>query len=287
MKILVTGGAGFIGSYLVDALIKENNEVVVLDNLSTGKKEHLKNVELVKGDVTEQRSVAKAIEGCEAVFHLAAQSDARINDSDIDFKVNFLGSKNVFDAAKKRGAKIIFASSAAVYGNLSVCPENAACKPISSYGKTKLKAEKLLSEKDFIVRMFNVYGPRGHGVVNRFCSAIPFFKDIEVYGNGLQTRDFIYVSDAVKALMLGLKYSGIYNVGTGKEISLLRVIDIISSLTTTKAHVRFKSENESDIRRSKSDIIKISKELKWKPRISIEDGIDMLLHEMGYKKAPV
>jgi len=278
MKILVTGGAGFIGSNLVNGLINRNHDVVVLDNLSHGKKENVnKKAKLIVGDVKIENDVRKAIKDCEVVFHLAAQTDARSSDEDAVFQTNFLGSKTVFEQAKKIGAKIIFTSSAAVYGNTSPASENSECKPISIYGKSKLKAEKLLDGQSFVTRIFNVYGKDSSSVVTKFSKKIIGFEDITVYGNGLQTRDYVHISDVIAALLLGIEKKGLYNIGTGKETSVLRIIDIISTLSKTKAHVKFSAPIEGEIKRSKANIDKIKKEIKWEPKIGIEEGISALV----------
>ena len=256
-KVLVTGGCGFIGSNLVKRLISGGYEVVVLDNLSTGVYQRLpKQAKFIKGDI-EDDDTYRVIEGCTHVFHLAAKTDARAEDDSI-YRVNYLGSKKVFEAAKAVGAKIIFTSSAAVYG--SAPPphkETADCIPINQYGKSKLKAEKLLNpENSFVVRLFNVYGPEGNSVINKYCKLMPNYEDIVVYGTGMQTRDYVYVDDVVNALMLGFELNGLYNIGTGIETKVVNVIDMISNITRAKATIRFEKPKQ-EIQRSKADISKI------------------------------
>lgn len=278
MKILVTGGAGFVGICLVDRLIELNHETVVLDNLSAGKKENVKNAKLVVGDIRDRFDVDKAIKGCQAVFHLAAMTDARISNDKV-YEVNYLGSENVFNAAKENNAKVIFTSSAAVYGSGSFCMEDAECRPVNDYGKSKLKAERLLVKicpDSFIARPFNVYGHNGNSVINKFCKKISNYEDITIFGTGMQTRDYIFVSDVIDALLLGLENKGVYNVGTGMETSLLELIDIIEKVSNSKASMKFERPNESEIMRSRSDITKI-KQLGWKPKVSLEDGIRLIL----------
>lgn len=284
MKILVTGGAGFIGSHLVNRLAEMNNEVVVLDNLSKGKKENVnKKARFVLGDIRDPVTVNTAMSGCEAVFHLAALTDARSSDDDAMYQVNFLGSENVFKIAKNVGARVIFASSAAVYGEAK-CSEDGACAPLSQYGKSKLKAEKALQKQDsaFIGRIFNAYGPRGSSVINKFCSKIPEYQEVTVLGSGLQTRDFVHVNDVVNALILGLEHNGLYNIGTGTETSVLQLIDLIHNITKAKPAMKFMPPVEGDIKRSRADIEKI-KSIGWQPRLSIEDGVRSLLADMGWK----
>ena len=271
MKILVTGGCGFIGSLLVQRLVEKNHDIVVFDKVK-GKQ----NVKYIIGDIRNPDEVEKAIKGCEIVFHLAALTDLRNIEN--DYAVNFLGAKNVFDIAKKNNAKIVFASSAAVYGNAKLpISENSECSPISQYGKSKLKAERLLGENDLMLRFFNVYGPRGKSVINTFCKKIPKYEEITVYGTGLQTRDYVYVTDVVDALLLGLgDISGVFNVGTGVETKLLDIIDIIHRLTKAKPFIKFEMPKENEIKRSVADITKI-KQTGWAPKVSLEGGIRKIL----------
>ena len=273
MKIIVTGGAGFIGSYLVNELVK-SHEVVILDNLSTGKKSNINpKAKFIKGDIREEKDVKKAISGCDAVFHLAAQTDVRKSqeDPDYDHQVNVTGAKNVFLISKELGAKIIFTSSAAVYGNSLLTKEDTKLKPISEYGKNKLEAEKFLDRKDFIVRIFNCYGPNGRGFINKLCENVKQGKKMTIFG-GRQTRDFIYVTDVVNALILGLESDGIYNVGSGVETSILGLIDIVSKISSKKPTTRLSSAREGEIEKSRADISKI-KSLGWKPKVSLKEGV--------------
>ncbi|MBI2971989.1 MAG: NAD-dependent epimerase/dehydratase family protein [Candidatus Aenigmarchaeota archaeon] len=277
MKVLVTGGAGFIGSHLSRRLVALGNDVVVMDNLSTGKKEHVPpGAHFIKGDICEPLTVSRAMKDCSAVFHLAASADAR-GDADTDYKVNFLGAQTVFERAAKHNVKVVFTSSAAVYGDAKVPHrEDIQCKPVSPYGKSKLKAERAAPKNSFIIRVFNCYGPRGKGVVNTFCRKIPEYEDITVYGNGLQTRDYVYVSDVVDALLLGFDNAGVYNVGTGSETSLLNLIDVIHKVANAKPHVTFALARQ-EVARSRADIGKIRRELGWEPKIQLEEGIGLVL----------
>ncbi len=280
MQILVTGGAGFIGSHLTGRLIELGHDVTVLDNLSSGKKEYVnKKATLIKGDIENVFDVKKAMDGCEAVFHLAAVTDIRKSDPDKIFRVNYLGSKSVFSAAEKQGAKAIFASSAAIYGDAPLPnKEDMAFAPISVYGKNKAKAEKLLKNA-FIARIFNAYGPRGKSVINRFCNYAKSGKKVTVFGAGLQTRDYVYVSDVVNALLLGLENSGTYNVATGSETTVLNVLDIVGDIAGTEPEVNFELPIEGEIKRSKADISKL-KSLGWQPAVSLEDGVRYVLRSL-------
>lgn len=293
-RLLVTGGAGFIGHHLVKKLLSLGYEVNVLDDLSTGVRERLpKQVKFFNGNI-EDDDVYRAMEGCTAVFHLAAKTDARGPNyaeaskqySDIIYNTNYTGSKNVFIAAQKLGVKIIFTSSAAVYGDIPIPhKEDAACHPENDYGKSKLKAEKLLSiDNSFVVRLFNVYGPEGNSAINKFCRLIPNYKDVVVYGTGAQTRDYVYVDDVVNALLLGLEMNGLYNVGTAQQVSVLHLIDMISSLTRAKADIKFQPPKK-EIIKSKADISKIKQ--FWHPKVDLENGITLVLKSQGWKPLPI
>jgi len=276
MKILVTGGCGFIGTHLVNALIDKDHEVNVLDNLVSGRRERLnKKAEFIPGDIRNPDDVKKAMENCKAVFHLAALTDLRTATDEMVREVNFFGSKNVFSAAQDIGAKIVFPSSAAVYGNLAA-KEERECKPLSYYGKNKLETEKLCPENSFIARLFNVYGLFGKSFVNTLCEKIPLEEEITVYGDGSKTRDYIYIEDVVDALLLGFDHSGVYNIGTGKETSVLDLIKIVERVLGKNARINFEPENENEIKNSRADINKVKK-LRWEPKISLEEGIRLML----------
>lgn len=289
MKILVTGGCGFIGTHLVNKLIELQHDVVVMDNLSNSKKEKInEKAAFVQGDVRDADDVRKAMKDCSAVFHLAAIADVRSGD-DLVYATNFLGAKNVFETAKSKKAKIIFTSSAAVYGNKPLPHrETGETEPLSQYGKSKLRAERYLlqgfsQDSYFIVRLFNVYGPGSVSAVNRFCKKIANFDDVIVFGNGLQTRDYVYVSDVVDSLVLGLTNSGLYNVGTGQDVSTTSLIDMIHNMTRCKPSIKTTAPNPGEIARSKADITKI-KSLGWEPKIGLEQGLELVLESVGYKK---
>lgn len=289
MKILVTGGNGFVGRHLCAKLVAGGHEVVVLDNFSSSKKGATKDVQTVKGDIRDKSDVARAMKSCGAVFHLAALVNLRVASDDADYEINFLGAKTVFDMAKKQDAKVVFTSSAAVYGNAGLCKEDMECRPISQYGKSKLKAENYLRKHmpgSFIVRFFNVYGPGGNSAVNTFCRNVPDYRPVKIYGNGMQTRDYVYAADAADALVLGLDSSGTYNVGTGHEASLLEVLDIIHEITKAKPEIKFELPNEKEIKRSKADTTKIRAELGWQPQVGLRQGILETLKAEGWKPLP-
>jgi UDP-glucose 4-epimerase len=252
MRALVTGGAGFIGSHLVDALLERGAEVEVLDDLSTGRRENLTGAleagaQLIEADVTDDSSVAGAIEARppDAIFHLAGQIDVRVSVSDpfFDSRVNIGGTINVLDAARQAGAgRVIFASTGgAIYGEGSwrspPLDETADVLPDAPYGQSKYAAEGYLSLYNRLydlstasLRLGNVYGPRQDplgeaGVVAIFCGALLDGRTPRVFGDGEQTRDYVYVGDIVRAMLAAADSDavGTFNVGTGIETSVLEL----------------------------------------------------------------
>jgi UDP-glucose 4-epimerase len=252
MLALVTGGAGFIGSHLVDALLERGDEVVVLDDLSTGRRENLAaalgaGAQLIEADVTDDTSVAGAIEANPpaAIFHLAAQIDVRVSVSDpfFDARVNIGGTINVLDAARQAGVgRVVFASTGgAIYGEGKdrdlPLDETAVCLPDAPYGQSKHAAEGYLALYERLyglstvsLRLGNVYGPRQDplgeaGVVAIFCGALLDGRTPRVFGDGEQTRDYVYVDDIVAGMLAaaGSDAVGTFNVGTGVETSVLEL----------------------------------------------------------------
>lgn len=261
-KTLVTGGAGFIGSHLVDQLLAMGEDVTVIDNLSSGHRENLASqARLIVADILDAKVLEREMEGVSSVFHLAAMVSVQdcINDWIGGTRNNLLGSALVFDAARRHGlAPVVYASSAAVYGDRSgeVCYEDALPAPISPYGADKLGAEHHARAMAVIhglpsvgLRFFNAYGPRQDpsspyaGVISKFCSNRKADQPHTVFGDGYQSRDFVYVSDIVDALLASREHVSttggalIFNVCTGKPTSLLdlaRQIDATAGRGVTK-----------------------------------------------------
>jgi len=297
MKILVTGGAGFIGSHLVDALIERGHRVVVIDNLSTGKRENInEKAKFYKIDICSPKieEIFKK-EKPEIVFHLAAKINVResINDPVENAKVNILGSLNViknflkFQSSNFKYSKFVFSSSIGVYGEPKKLPigETHPLNPISPYAITKLTIEnylKFYSTRGLnfvILRFSNVYGPRQRsdgegGVVANFIDRILKEKKPIIFGDGNQTRDFLFVGDAVDALILALKAksSSIYNVGTNKEITINNLFRLISKSLNKKVEPIYKPSHR-EIIKSKIDYSKIRQELGWKPKFDLQRGL--------------
>jgi len=294
MKILVTGGAGFIGSHLVDRLIKEGRKVIVADNLSTGKKENLnKKAKFYKIDIcSPQISQIFKKERPEIVYHLAAQIDVRKSTENPvqDANINILGALNILENCKKNKVKkIIFASSVGVYGEPKILPvkENHPLNPLAPYPITKLTTEKYLNYYqsqglNFVsLRYANIYGPRQPseigegGVIAIFINKILKGERPTIFGRGQQTRDFLYVDDAVKAAILALKTqtSSIFNVGTNKEITINSLLKLILKILNKKIKPIYKPLREGEIIRSRIDFSKIKKELGWQPKYTLENGL--------------
>ncbi len=306
MKILVTGGAGFIGSHLVDALIDKGNEVTVLDNLSNGRIENLSqhednpNFRFIKGDITNREDVQKALEGVEAVFHQAANISVTmsIEQPELFERINVGGTQTVLEESEKAGVKrLLFSSSCAVYGEPKTLPieEDADLSPISPYGESKLACEALChtfnkGEMETVaLRYFNVYGPRQtpgqySGVIIQFIERAKANEHPIIYGDGKQTRDFVHVSDIVNGNLLALasdKAPGqIINIGTEVETSVNQLCEIVLKLSgkenLTPVH---KEERPGDIRRSLADLSKSVRILGYKPKVKLEDGLRELIEK--------
>jgi len=295
MKILVTGGAGFIGSNLVDALINEGHDVCIVDNLSTGQKENLNaKAKLFEMDITDKKlAEVFAQEKPEAVFHLAAQIDVRksVADPVADAQINILGSINLLENCKKFGVKkFIFSSTGgAIYGDADIIPtpETYEQKPISPYGICKLSVEKYLHYYHVvfglpyvILRYANVYGPRQNfqgeaGVVAIFCSKLLAGNQPTIWGAGKQTRDYVFVGDVVAANLAALKSDkvDIYNVGTSVETDVNQLAEEIKKNISTDLEFSHGEAKAGEQQRSCLDYSKIKKELGWEPKVKLIEGI--------------
>ena len=271
---LVTGGAGFIGSHLCDALLHRGDLVRVLDDLSTGSRANLPpGVPLIEADVADPDAVSAAIEGVDGVFHLAAiASVARgVTDWLGTHRANLTGTITLFDAIRRRGTPIpvVYASSAAVYGDCPTVPisEAAERRPLSAYGADKYACEQHARVASHVhgipttgLRFFNVYGPRQDprspysGVISIFCERVARGAPIEVHGDGQQTRDFIFVTDVVAALLEAMRRPSadapVFNVCTGMPTSVLDLARTIAGLAGTALNVRHLAPRAGDIRHS-------------------------------------
>jgi UDP-glucose 4-epimerase len=298
-KVLVTGGAGFVGSNLVNVLVKEGASVTVLDDLFTGRKENIAkidHVEFIKGSVTEYNLLSRLVKKADIVFNLAVRNIIVSTKSPIlDFQVNIGGIFNVLLAAKKYGVeRVIYTSSASIYGNPRYLPinEDDRLSALSPYAASKLSGENYCSAfyesyevPVVVLRYSNVYGinqtPTNPycGVVSKFYDCLMDRKAPQVHGDGEQTRDFTYVSDAVEATVLAAlspKADGdVFNVGTGKETSVNELVYHISNITGCKIPPQYIDKRDIDnIRRRVLNIERIRRVLRWSPAITMTKGLE-------------
>jgi UDP-glucose 4-epimerase len=299
LRILVTGGAGFIGSHLVKALVKAGHSVRILDNFSTGSLENLGDiagsVELVVGDVRSYDVVEKAVKGVDAVIHLAALIDVAesIEKPDLYFDVNARGTYNIAKACKGVSV-LVFASTCAVYGEPVKLPvaEDHPIAPKSPYAATKVAGEafiqaysNLYDYRYAILRLFNVYGPKQSkayaGVIIEFIKRVSRGEPPIIFGDGEQTRDFIHVGDVVSAVMRVLtneKAWGVFNIGSGKPVTINQLAKLILKLMNREdLEPVYAPPRPGDIRHSVADIAKARKVLGFEPRISLEEGVKRLV----------
>jgi UDP-glucose 4-epimerase len=305
LNVLVTGGAGFIGSHLVDRLINKGYHVKVLDNLSTGNlsniQGHIDNgkVEFVKGDITNLEQVKTAIQGIDAVFHLAAQISVplSVKNPEFTYKTNVNGTINLLSslASKNPQGKFVFISSCAVYGEPQYLPvdEKHPTNPISPYAESKLLGEyytlgfnqnRLL--KTAALRFFNVYGVRQglndySGVITKFIDRLKQNQSLTIYGDGSQTRDFVHVSNIVDAIVACLENPNaegqVFNIGTGNALTiedLARNLIEVSGASSTILHAPVR---EGDIKHSYANITKASSLLNFQPTMQLNNGLHELL----------
>ncbi|WP_415890567.1 NAD-dependent epimerase/dehydratase family protein [Neptuniibacter sp. SY11_33] len=306
MKYLVTGGCGFIGSHLVDALLAQGHQVRVLDNLSTGVVDYLPDqVELVLGDVADLAIVKGAMSEMDGCFHLAAIASVEQSNSDWvgTHKVNQQGSVNVFEAARYSGSKdsipVVYASSAAIYGDNATIPldETSAPRPISAYGADKLGSEHharvaWLNHKVSTVgmRFFNVYGPRQNpsspysGVISIFIDRILNNLPISIFGDGKQTRDFIYVADVVKHLIAAMENTkgeaSVFNVCTGQSTSILQLARTLSMVAGVEVNIEHKPARTGDIATSLGDPSRASARLGLRADVGLGTGMAFTVEAM-------
>lgn len=294
MKVLVTGGAGFVGSHTVDKLIAQGAKVLVVDNLSTGKEENLNPAaEFVRLDIiTEQLSQIFARFNPEYVIHLAAQvSVARSTEDPIlDSMTNIVGAVNVLENCRRFGVKkVVYSSSAAVYGNPDeiVVSETTPTVPASFYGISKLTPEayfkvfnNLYGLKYTILRYANIYGPRQDalgegGVISIFATRILAGQAPAIFGDGEQTRDFVYVGDIANANIKALTGGELMtlNVGTGNRTSVNQLFAIMKEITGASFGPQYSEARPGDVRHSCMDNRKIIEHLNWTPQVSLQEGL--------------
>lgn len=303
-RILVTGGAGFIGSHTTDLLLNQGHEVVVLDNLSSG---HLENLDLrhpnlafVEGDVLEYPLLVDLIADCDAVLHLAAIASVpeTIKQPIYSFQVNTQGHLHILEAVQKanRPIRFVYASSAAVYGDVSELPcrddRPLTCAQLSPYAIQKRHNEdhadlyaRLFGIKSLGLRYFNVYGERQDpnspysGVISRFLEAYKKEEELTVFGDGQQSRDFVYVRDVAKANVLALQseYAGVLNIATGIPETLLHMIEHIEAAGEKPAKIRYEAPREGDIKASYATVKMAEEHLKFSYTVGLGEGMRVLV----------
>jgi UDP-glucose 4-epimerase len=299
MKVLVTGGAGFIGSHLVHKLVLEGNEVRVLDNFSTGIIENLKddaaNINLIEGDIREYSDVINATQGVEVIFHQAAlcSVERSVNDPITSNAVNVGGTMNILAAARDNGVRrVICASSSSVYGHNPELPkkETQPTSPASPYAVTKLTGElycktfyELFGIETFALRYFNVFGPRQvlnspyAAVIPKFIDAMYHGKQPVIFGDGTQSRDFTYIENVVAANINAMKacsgFGEAFNIACGYRTSLLQLINYLEEITGTSVEPAFKESRAGDVLHSLADISKAESLLHYSPTTDLLTGL--------------
>lgn len=308
MRALVTGGAGFIGSNIVELLLKEGEKVRVFDNLSSGYliniEEYIKDgrVEFIEGDVTDAAAAERATEGVDVVFHLAASVGRQrsLDNPQLDSEVNLIGTVNVLEGMRKNGVKrIVYSSSAAMFGEL-VTPtidENHPQNADSPYGVSKLAAEKMILAYCGIyditgvcLRYFNIYGVNQR--FDLYGNVIPIFakhifagEPITIYGDGTQTRDFVNAADVARANLIAAKSDNgtdVYNLGSGESVTINWLAEVMQEIAGKNVGVVYAPERPADVKHCKANAEKAEKVLGFKPGVSLTDGLKLYLD--WYKK---
>jgi len=305
LNVLVTGGAGFIGSHLVDALVSSGNEVIVLDNFSSGKRENLKNhlnnrnVKIIEGDVRDKKILKDSTEGIDIVYHLAVQClRVSIKDPEINHEVNATGTLNICMASLENSVKrFIYISSSEVYGTAISVPMNEAhpLEPTTVYGASKAAGEfytlaynKTYGLQSMVIRPFNTYGPRAYlegaygEVIPRFVLRVLNDAPPVIFGDGFQTRDFTYVSDTVRGIVMASECDEMIgqavNIARSHEVSindLARII--IEELGKKNLKPVYEKKRPGDVMRHYADISKAERLFGYRPEVSIEDGIGLYI----------
>jgi UDP-glucose 4-epimerase len=288
LRAIVTGGAGFIGSHVVDALLARGDEVLVLDDLSNGKREYVP--EAAQLEVVDVREPLEGhFSGADVCFHLAAQADVRVSVErpSEDAEVNVLGTISVLEAARRHGTQVVFASTGgAIYGECErPAREDATLRPLSPYGVSKLAGEEYLAAYGRLygtghasLRYGNVYGPRQDphgeaGVVGIFLGRLAAGERPRIFGDGRQTRDYVYVGDVARATLTAAGNAGLFNVGTGRETSVLELYELCRGIAGSEIEAEPADARLGELQRSVLDISLAERELGWRPEVSLEEGL--------------
>ena len=286
MRAVVTGGAGFIGSHVADALLARGDDVTVVDDLSSGKRERVDAAAtFVEHDIRNPLEL-----DADVVFHLAAQADVRVSVErpDHDAAVNVIGTINVLEAARASGAKVVFTSTGgAIYGDVErPAMEDDPRLPLAPYGTSKLTGEEYLATWNRLygaghvtLRFGNVYGPRQDphgeaGVVAIFLGRLRDGQPCRIFGDGRQTRDYVYVGDTVRAALAAAGHDGgVFNVGSGTETSVVELFEVCRAAAGVDAEPEFADARPGELERSVLDVSLAAAELGWRPETSLADGI--------------
>jgi UDP-glucose 4-epimerase len=306
MKALVTGGAGFIGSNLVDALLERGDEVVIVDNLTTGKRENAEpalanGARLVEADIRDGQALIDLFEEVrpDVVFHFAAQIDVRksIADTPLDAMINVVGTINVLEAALKVGARVVNSSTGgAIYGEGKIipAPEDHPAEPEAPYGQSKHAAEgylelyrRLHGLSTVSLRYGNVYGPRQDplgeaGVIAIFCGKLLDGSKPTVFGDGLQTRDYVYVGDVVAANLAAAESqaTGPFNIGTGRQATVLDLVEALGQIEGREFEVEMAPERPGEVRHIALDYTRAREELGYEPKVDLREGLELTLQSV-------
>jgi UDP-glucose 4-epimerase len=291
VRAIVTGGAGFIGSHVVEALLARGDDVAVVDDLSSGRRENLPDgVPLVETDIREPLDSVFGEARPEVVFHLAAQIDVRrsVAEPDYDAAVNVIGTIRVLEAARAHDAQVVFSSTGgAIYGECSgPAPETAERRPIAPYGTSKLAAEEYLAAYNRLygsghvsLRYGNVYGPRQDphgeaGVVAIFFNCFRSGTTPKIYGDGRQTRDYVAAADVARATLAAAgRDGGVFNVGTGRETSVLELYDLCRRAAGVDVEPEHAPPRPGELQRSVVDVSLAELELGWRPERALDEGL--------------
>ena len=305
MKALVTGGAGFIGSHIVDRLLTDGHEVLVLDDFSTGHRSNLaesKALTVVEGDISSSATVQECMIGIDWVFHKAAVASVpkTVNDPVGSSAVNYQGTLHLLEAARANNVKrFVFASSAALYGDEPTLPKVETMCPVtlSPYAVDKLASEfacgmytKLYGLETVCLRYFNVYGPKQDpsspysGVISIFTDKLNKKEIPTIFGDGEQTRDFVFVSDVVEANMKAVtteKGTGqYYNIATGSKVTLNKLLSILSEIYDVDFNVNYDEVRKGDIKESYAVVEKAKSILHWNPSVELRQGLKLLCESL-------
>jgi nucleoside-diphosphate-sugar epimerase len=318
MRVLVTGGGGFIGSHLVETLLQRRASVRVLDNLTTGHRANLAGVlgrpeaphtfTFIEGDVTDRKTVQDAVKGVEYVLHQAALPSVQrsVEDPIASNLVNVVGTLNVLVAAREAGVRrVVYASSSSVYGDSPQLPktESMPTNPLSPYAVSKLAAEaycrafsRVYGLETVSLRYFNVFGPRQDpnslyaAVLPRFVEALLSQKPAVIYGDGTQSRDFTYIDNVVQANLLALDAAGVsgevFNIACGESITLKAVLECLAEFSKAVVAPEYQSPRAGDIKHSLADISKAERLLGYRPVIPFREGLKRTLESFRQRRAP-